>query len=145
MGTYAAASLARSGCRRSTSVLNDRLALIVQPDLYRRCCPASRRRWTRFSKNSLRRIDREPRDGAAGIDDRGDVERERPRSPPLDRESDDERADHPTEIPERVHEAGDDTGVIGRDVDGRRPAGAEREIRGREREREQDRFRNRRN
>ena len=66
---------------------------------------------------------------AAGVDERGDVERERPRLPAVDRDADNERADQAAEVAERVHAAGDDTGVVGRDVDRHRPAGAEGEIR----------------
>src|SRR5207248_5276624 len=83
------------------------------------------------------RIDREPRKRAGYVDDRRDVERKRPRLPAIGGEAEHERSDEAAEVPERVHAAGDDAGVIRRDVDWNRPARAEGEVGGGERHREQ--------
>ena len=60
--------------------------------------------------------------------------------PAVDGDADDQRSDEAAEVSQRVHEAGDDAGVIRRDVDRHRPAGAKREIRRRQRERQRDRL-----
>jgi len=46
----------------------------------------------------------------------------------------------PPSLPQRVHAAGDDAGLIRRDVDRHGPARAAREIRRRQRERQRDRL-----
>ncbi|MEO8257634.1 MAG: radical SAM protein [Acidobacteriota bacterium] len=74
------------------------------------------------------RIDGEPGDRAGDVDDRGDVKRQGPRVQAIDRPADHQRTNQPAEIAERVHQARDDAGMRRRDVEGRRPAGAERQI-----------------
>lgn len=74
----------------------------------------------------LGRIDDQPGQRATRVDARCHVERERPRVPAVHREADDEWAHQPTKIAQGVHTTGDDTSVVGRDVERHGPAGAER-------------------
>src|SRR6266542_4689407 len=78
--------------------------------------------------NGPLRIDREPRDRADPIHERGHVKRKRPRVPPIDGDADDHRTDQAAEVSKRVHEAGDDARMSGADVQAHRPTRAEREV-----------------